>query len=219
LALKRVEDLSPLRQIKRGQILQAAQRLFIERGFERTSMEAIREAAEVSKPTLYTHYQNKEALFGDVVGNVLNQVAGEWIPLVETNTFTLNTPQELQKVLTAFAQQAVTGLMQPEYLALVRLVVAEMPKFPQLGDIFRTAGPERGLRTLALLLEHARSQGTIAIADTEIAARLFIGSLLTYVLLDGLLSSGEPHVPQISRVEAMVALFMQAISTRTEKEQ
>lgn len=214
-----MEDLSPLGQLKREQILTAAQRLFVERGFERTSMEAIREAAEVSKPTLYTHYQNKEALFADVVGNVVSSVAGEWIPSVENNNVALNTPQELSVALTAFAQHAIAGLMRPEYIALVRLVVAEMPKFPQLGEIFRTAGPERGLRTFAVLLENACAHGSANIEDTEMAARLFIGSILSYVLLDGLIAASTPRSPSPDRIDVLVTLFMRTISTQVERKE
>ena len=47
---------SQLRIEKRAQILAAAQELFLANGYKRTSMEAIRAAADVSKPTLYTHY-------------------------------------------------------------------------------------------------------------------------------------------------------------------
>ena len=79
LALKPIEELGPLSQAKREQILAAAQRLFLERGFERTSMEAIREHAGVSKPTLYNHYSSKEVLFADVIGEVMKKIAGEWI--------------------------------------------------------------------------------------------------------------------------------------------
>ena len=47
-----------------------AQRLFVESGFAGTSMDAIAAAAQVSKPTLYRYYQNKEALFADVLGDL-----------------------------------------------------------------------------------------------------------------------------------------------------
>jgi AcrR family transcriptional regulator len=55
--------LTPRARARRERIHQAAQTLFMQQGFEATSMEAIAEAAAVSKPTLYRYYQSKEALF------------------------------------------------------------------------------------------------------------------------------------------------------------
>src|SRR5215469_10259370 len=58
-----VTDLSPRTQLKRERIHQAAQALFMQQGFEATSMDTLALAAGVSKPTLYRYYHNKEALF------------------------------------------------------------------------------------------------------------------------------------------------------------
>ena len=52
---------------KRLAILDAAGRLFLERGFNDTSMDAIAEAAPVSKPTLYSHFKDKGDLFAAVI--------------------------------------------------------------------------------------------------------------------------------------------------------
>ena len=57
-----LEELSPRSRAKREQIIQAAKLLFLKDGYKRTSMEAIRAEAQVSKPTLYNHFENKEAL-------------------------------------------------------------------------------------------------------------------------------------------------------------
>src|SRR6266571_636471 len=56
-------ELPPRSQAKREAIHVAAQELFTRQGFEGTSMDAIAEAAHVSKQTLYRYYENKEALF------------------------------------------------------------------------------------------------------------------------------------------------------------
>ena len=65
------EELSPRARAKRVQIVGAGRRLFLERGFERTSMEAIRAEAGVSKPTRYSYYQGKDALFDAVLRGLM----------------------------------------------------------------------------------------------------------------------------------------------------
>ena len=53
-------------------ILDAAQQLFLERGFHSTSIDEIAETAPASKPTIYAHFPGKEALFTAVVGRTIN---------------------------------------------------------------------------------------------------------------------------------------------------
>ena len=54
---------------KRQAILDAAKRAFIDHGYSGASMEAIAEAAPVSKPTLYTHFKGKQELFAAVIAS------------------------------------------------------------------------------------------------------------------------------------------------------
>ncbi len=48
-------------------LLDVATRLFMERGFDGTSIDAVAEAAGVSKPTVYAHYHDKRDLFAAVL--------------------------------------------------------------------------------------------------------------------------------------------------------
>lgn len=89
--------------------------------------------------------------------------------------------------------------MQPDYLALIRVVIAETPRLPQLGSLFRSALPERVLGNVSAILEKAREGGVIGTVDTDAASRMLVGALLTYAIYDGLLV-GE------------VDLFMKTIS-------
>jgi TetR/AcrR family transcriptional repressor of mexJK operon len=214
MPLKPIEDLRPQGRAKRAQIIDAARQLFLERGFERTSMDAIRDAAGVSKATLYTHYANKEALFSDVVREIVDRIAGDWLPNIADAAVDLHTPEDLRRALIALAQRSFATLMRPEYLSLVRIVIADVHQFPQLGEIYRAAGPEPGLRRVAGFLETAHARGLADVADPVAAARLLMGTILSYALIDGLLTPAAPNVPDPAQVEAVVALFMRAIEPR-----
>src|SRR5512142_87491 len=50
-----------------GAIREAAARLFLEKGYQGTSMDEIAAAARISKQTIYTHFESKEQLFADLV--------------------------------------------------------------------------------------------------------------------------------------------------------
>ena len=102
--------------------------------------------------------------------------------------------------------------MDPDYVALVRVVIAETRRLPHLGQLFRSAVPERVLGNVSALLEAARENGAIGPVDTDAASRAFVGPLLTYVLLDGLfVGDGPPRPPGPERIEAAVDLFMGSI--------
>jgi TetR/AcrR family transcriptional regulator, mexJK operon transcriptional repressor len=205
-------------QAKRERVHQAAQSLFLRYGFEGTSMDAIAEEAQVSKPTLYRYYPNKEAMFIAVLEQLVLHQPNDRDLLAFQDT-AMNSPATLEHALTMWAQTTLENLMQPTYLGLLRLLIAELPRFPTLGALFFQAVPQQGGRSLMALLERAQAHGIVVCEDSEAAIRLFVGSLLTYVLGDGLLAAdGVPHTPTPERVVALAHVFMQAITCRQQQE-
>ena len=210
------EELGPRARAKRDQILGAARRLFLERGFERTSMEAIRAEAGVSKPTLYSYYPGKEALF-DAVLRGLMEGPQDWLP--EASELSLESREDLRRALSGIAARAIENFMHPEYLALARVVIAETPRFPQLGDLFRSVTMERNSRAMSSLVERASRRGLVDVPDTETVWRMLAGPLLTYVIQDGLLEGyGPPRKPASDGIENIVELCMRAISVADGQE-
>lgn len=59
---------------RREAILEAASRLFVRYGYRRTSMELLATEAQVAKPTLYAHFDDKDAVFRAVVDHVMTRV-------------------------------------------------------------------------------------------------------------------------------------------------
>lgn len=203
-------NLTPRAQAKRAAIHAAAQELFPRRGFEGTSMDAIAAAAHVSKQTLYRYYQNKEALFIATLQHLALEQAG-MVPDQEQGA--IESLPALERELIAWAQAAVANTMRPAYLALLRVLVAEMPRFPELGSLFTSAIPQAGAAAILKLLSSAAVHDVIEITDVDAAVRLVAGALLTYLFGDGLFSSdGLPHPPSPERVRAVVRLFLQALA-------
>lgn len=193
---------------KQAHILAAAHQLFLANGYKRTSMEAIRALAGVSKPTLYTHYADKEELFAAVIRTSFDAAGISMLP----THFHITTRAELQQVLIALATQATRTIMTPEYLALLRNIISEMPHFPQLIDIFRNNGPVRSLAMASQLFHHAYHNGVIHVADSQLAARMFMGPMMTYIFTDGLLQAGDPQPPAPTIIEQHVDLFLNAVT-------
>jgi TetR/AcrR family transcriptional regulator, mexJK operon transcriptional repressor len=198
-------------QMKRQQMRVAAQRLFLQRGFTDASMDMIAAEAGVSKQTLYSYYTNKEDLFADVLEQLtLNNPHNQLLAVDRMPT--LNNHNALRAALMMLAQEIAIIMMQPEYLALLRVIIAETPRFPQLATRFRTTVPEQSLAYIVGILKQAQEEGLIAKIDRDAAALMFIGNLLTYALLNGLLSSGEPpQSPTSAQLAPSIDLFMRAI--------
>ena len=205
-------DLSPRTQAKRERIHQAAQTLFMQQGFEATSMDAIALAAGVSKPTLYRYYQNKEALFIAVleqlaVGHLSNDA------LLALRGRPMENLSVLEEALTLWAQETIKSILHPTYIGLVRLLIAELPRFPQLGRYFSQAVPQQGGAFLREILENARQHGVIVGDDLELGGRLLAGPLLTY-MGNGLLTAEEDsHAPPPERIAALVRLAVRALAS------
>ena len=205
-------QLNPRARAKRDQIRAAAQELFLERGFSGASTDAIARKAGVSKETLYRYFSNKEKLLAICLDSMISDLSvSQTFSADDSNP--IRSRQELRAALLELASGFVETLLQPDYLELTRIIVSETPRLPQLGDVFRSAVPETADRRIINILNRTQESGLIHIIDKEATTRMFVGPLLTYVVVDGLLSGEGPILhPSTDRIEAIVDLYLQAIT-------
>jgi len=198
-------------QKTREQIRAAAQRLFLQHGYLGTSTDAIMtEAGISSKETLYRHYASKEELFVDVLGHL---TLGQ--PRISSTLSEMPAPHDLpslRQALTTVAREILSIMIQPEYLALLRVILAETPRFPQLGPLFRATVPERGLFILTALLRQASEQQIIAGVDFDAVTHALLGGLLTYAISGLVLTGEDAHPPALERADAIVEVIMRALT-------
>ncbi|BBL79186.1 hypothetical protein RxyAA322_10400 [Rubrobacter xylanophilus] len=195
---------------KRDQIRAGARRVFLERGFMRASTNDIAAEAGVSKQTLYAYYASKEDLLVDVLRQIVME--GPRAPLQGLEDLEVGSEEELREVLVERLKGIAGIMMSAEYLALIRIVIAEVPQLPGLGDLFRSTIPEKGIKLFSELLERTNAQGVTAVPDSEVAARMLVGSIATYALLDGLLNPGNPRPLPDERIHAIVNTYMKTIT-------
>ncbi len=199
-------------EAKRTQIVGGAQRLFLAQGYAAASTDAIAAEAGVSKQTLYAYFPSKEELLVAVLRRLISPASPDELMLFGLD----QSPADrvaLRRVLIDLAERMIAAVMQSAYLALLRVIIAEAPRQPHLADLYRATVPERGLLAVTSLLARAAENGVVVIADLDAAARLFIGALLTYALLDGLfVVDGPPRPPSSERIEAIVDLFLRAVA-------
>lgn len=187
----------------RAAILEAAGRLFAERGYAGTSMDAVARTAGISKATLYHHVAGKDALFALVV----EERARRLVTAME------DADHPLPEVLAGFARRFVDLVADPDSLALYRMVIAESVRRPDLARRFHEAGPVRVRRHLAALFARAVERGELAPVDPQRAAERFLSLLLGPWQMQALLGLGRPDAAFLEGWAAeAVELFLRAFA-------
>jgi TetR/AcrR family transcriptional repressor of mexJK operon len=154
---------------KRAGILRAARELFFRHGVEAVTMEDIAARAGVAKATLYTHFGDKESLFGAMVSAETDRMAE-----------TLTTPAgaealPLRAALEEFGVRLTSFLMDPEIVAFDRLLSAEIGRHPEYARRIAEHGPGRMHRELSALLAGAMARGELEGCEPTFAAEMLAG--------------------------------------------
>jgi TetR/AcrR family transcriptional repressor of mexJK operon len=200
-------SLSVRQASKREQIRTAAAGLFLAHGFAGTSMDAVTAAAGVSKETLYRYYESKAALFADVLGQLIAEP-----PPLGLEPPVIRTRADLESVLIRGSQRYLGRVMEPEQMALLRIVIAEGSRFPDLVHAFRGTLPATGGAVILGALEAGRKAGLVASSvDLRVAARAFAGLLMMFILRDGLLVP-QPRPPERTQIAEMVRIFLGGVA-------
>lgn len=201
-------------EAKREQIRRAAAELFLARGFSGVSTDAITAAAGVSKETLYRYYPGKEALFAAVLGQLIAEPAGE--SRNDSEPLVVRELADLEGLLVSRSGRYLARVLERDQVALLRVVIAEGSRFPELVSAFRGTLPAAGGALIIPVLEAGRSAGLVAAAiDIRDAARAFAGLLMMFILRDGLLAP-EPKRPSRRQLEDVVRLFLHGVAARPD---
>ena len=191
----------------RHAIVSAALDTFLERGFSATRMIDVAQRAGVAKGTLYLYFADKQALFEGVLGEVIAA------PVASVRGV---TPDEGESV-RAFLLRAVVPLMRTmessRRAAVLRLVIAEGPRFPELAATYRrlVIEPLNGL--IRRLAQIALERGEIKSDALARFPMLMLAPGLTATVWNGLFGIREPVDPG-AVFEAYIDLVFGAPETR-----
>jgi TetR/AcrR family transcriptional repressor of mexJK operon len=191
-----------------GSIRDAAAALFLEKGYQGTSMDDVAARAGVSKQTIYTHFSSKEQLFEDLVlGN-----AGRVEEFIAAMQSTVDGASDAESALRAVARLYTRFVIRPEVLRLRRLVIGEASRFPELARRYHAAVPERTYAALAKLIERLTGQGRLKVGDVQVAAHHFawlaLGRPLDQAMFDPDWQPAEGVLDKLA--EAAVDVFLAA---------
>ena len=119
----------------RAAILRAARPIMLRDGLGGTTLDRVAAEGGIAKMTLYRHFPSKEALFEGLVTATCESMREglENAPTADTDKPIAN---RLADELSAFT----SALIEPDGLALYRLIVADGWRFPELSRVFDRSG-------------------------------------------------------------------------------
>jgi len=173
-------------EARRQAILKAALTVFAAHGFEAARLDDVAARAGVAKGTLYLYFQDKAALFEALVRNAVS-------PLLEHMRRIAAAPDisPLQALETFFAvfEKEVLGT---ERKLLLRLIMAEGPRFPAIAEFYYREVVSHGLTMMRALAKRAASEDAFATDAPARYPQLVVAPLLVAVLWDGLFANIDP---------------------------
>lgn len=148
---------------KHEAIVQAAIAEFRIQGFQLTSMDKIAARAGVSKRTVYNHFPSKENLFAEILDRL-------WTSSVTSASDDYQSGQPLREQLLKIVAVKMALLVQPSYLDLARVAIAETLHSPALtGDMVARFGERE--EQLTVWLRAAQTEGRLKAIDVVFAGQ------------------------------------------------
>ena len=196
-----------------ARLLDVATRLFMERGFDGTSIDAVAEAAGVSKPTVYARYHDKRDLFAAVLRGRIRKWLAPLSAAAEAQAIE-GSAKSVRTTLHELSRHMVAYTLAPEAAALQRILSAQAVQFPQLAKLANEEGWLRAVRGISSILRQSAARGQIKVDDPELAADMFLNLVLGHskrLALYGI--AVEPETEERYR-KAAVDFFLNGFRTK-----
>jgi AcrR family transcriptional regulator len=139
---------------RRAAIIDAALDEFIARGFTATRLDDVAKRAGVAKGTIYLHFKDKESMFEELVRTAI-------VPLVGRLRAPPSPGGSVRDALEGVARMFIQEVASTRRGDIVRLIVAEGPRFPAIADFYYREVISRGLAGMRALIELAIARGEI----------------------------------------------------------
>jgi AcrR family transcriptional regulator len=126
-------------------ILDAAAKVFLERGFEGASVDEIADVARAGKPTIYARFPGKEALFTAVMARKVREITRSFESIAPTGA-------TIEERLASIGIGILRKVLVAETVGLMRAAVAEARRFPDVAASVSRVGREQWNDAVSQLL-------------------------------------------------------------------
>jgi AcrR family transcriptional regulator len=175
----------------KARILDAAQRVFLKKGYQSASLDEIAETAPASKPTIYAHFPGKEALFEAVVARVIEGLTdfGGFAP----------KGRSVQDRLASLGIEVVQRFID-ETIGITRATIAEADRFPALSRQVHEHGRDRAAAAVSHVLNDAThtlsrgAKGPFGPKRSVSTAQIFMDLILLPMIMRALMGEGAKEL-------------------------
>lgn len=189
----------------RQKIQRAAAHLYAIRGFDGTSMREIAEAAGVTKPLVFYHFESKEKLYASILQEAIGSCSTAGREILDGPVTATDKVRGLLRHHVAVIRE------KPEVFTFVYQILT-MPGDLPLGFDYRSAGREL-FDQLTRMIEEGQASGEFRNVDPVAAAVVPLASLGMYA--GGLLSGYIDGIPD-GLEERLISILLDGIKERRE---
>ncbi|MDA9519582.1 transcriptional regulator [Bradyrhizobium sp. CCBAU 11434] len=158
---------------------------FIARGFAATRLDDIAKRAGVAKGTIYLHFKDKESMFEELVRTVI-------VPVVVKLSALPPPTGSVRDLIETFAGNFLKEVIGTRRGDLVRLIVAEGPRFPAVADFYYREVVSRGIAGMRALIELGIARGEIHQANLARYPQIVIAPAMIAVIWQSLFARHAP---------------------------
>ncbi len=146
-------------------IVDVAYELFVELGFQATTLDKVAQRAKISKLSIYRHFENKEALFSAAMTARCHQ----FVP----QTLFEGVDGSAEDQLMAAGLSLLHTLLSPDVRSVEAMVMADKTNQKQLSKLHYEAGPAHVIAQIEALLHQLHAKALLNVPDPLLSARLF----------------------------------------------
>lgn len=159
------------------ELLDAALKLFIEKGFAETRVEEVAIEAGVSKGTVYLYFKSKEEILYAIVRRAVTPIADHALKMIG------DFDGDPRIAMTMVAKMVGTKLADPDFTAVPRLIIREVQGFPGLAEMYRREVLDRMIPVVEALIQRGIDQGYLRPVDPNLTIRSIVGPIFFHVLM------------------------------------
>jgi TetR/AcrR family transcriptional regulator, mexJK operon transcriptional repressor len=184
-------------------IVDAAYELFVELGFQATTMDKVVQRAKISKLSIYRHFENKEALFSAAIADRCHQ----FMPVFE------GIDGSAEDQLMAAGSSLLRTLLNRDVRSVEAMILADKTNQKSLSKLHYEAGPAHIIAQIEALLRQLHAKAVLNVPDPLQSARLFAAlfkgsDLLTIARFDEARAGDDNEIESYCR--SAVAMFIAA---------
>jgi AcrR family transcriptional regulator len=196
------------------EILDAALKVFTDKGFSAARVEDVAKEASLSKGAVYLYFTSKEALFEALVRRFAEQVIAAAVP-----RFAAMAEADPEAALRNAIRFLVATLSDPALSAPPRLVLAEAERFPAIAEVYRREVLAIGQKTVGGLIEAGVARGQFRAVPRETALKATMGPIVAHMFLTHVFPDPEaPPADPVAVADGLADILLNGLRPRTQTE-